>query len=108
MWIFPWKVDSSPRRREGSPRQMGPPRLGHACLGKPEGSEDGLFGPPRQGVAFLGKPLCLGKAMLHLGELAAVQGLCLGPIWSRSHGLVFYCCGMLRGPLCDLFEYVIA
>ena len=69
MWIFPWKVGSSPRRGEGSPRRRGgsprrcgPPRRGHVHLGEPEDSECGLSGPHKRGVARLGE----GK--LHLGD----------------------------------------
>ena len=61
MWIFTWKVGSSPRQREGSPRKKGLHRRGHARLGEPKDSEDGLSSPPRGGVA------CLGEGRLSLG-----------------------------------------
>ena len=51
MWIFPSKVGSSPRRREGSPRRRGSPRHGHACLGEPWDNEDGFL--VRLGEALL-------------------------------------------------------
>ena len=58
--IFPRKIDSLPRRREGSPRRRVPPRCGHVLLGKPNDNECGLSGPPNRGVARLGEPLRLG------------------------------------------------
>ena len=45
--------------------------------------------------------------LVRLGEPAIVRGLCLWPIWGQSRGLVSDCCGLLLGPLCYLFEYVI-
>ena len=39
---------ATPRRREGLPRRKGPPRHGHARLGKPEDSGGGLSGLPRR------------------------------------------------------------
>ena len=79
VWIVPWKVGSSPWRR-------GPPR--HVCLGEPKDSECGLSGPPKQACD------CPSPAFV----------ACLGSV----HGLVCDCCGLLRGPLCDLFECVMA
>ena len=48
MWIFPWKVGSSPRQREGSHRPRGSPKSGHARLGELGDSGDGLSGSPRR------------------------------------------------------------
>ena len=79
VWIFPWKVGSSPRRR-GSPR--------HVRLGEPEDNECGLSGPPRQACD------CPSPTFVAY----------LGPV----RGLVCDCCGLLRGSLCDLFECVMA
>ena len=64
MWIFPWKVGSSPRRK--------------ARLGETGDIEDGLSGLPR-----------LGKGRLCLEEPATVRGLCLWHVWGRSYGSVF-------------------
>ena len=71
MWIFPWKVGSSLRRREGLPRRR-------AGLGETEDSEDGLSGLPR-----------LGKGRLRLGEPATVRGLCSWHVWGPSCGPIF-------------------
>ena len=103
MKIFTRKIGALPRRREGSPRSRGPLRRGHAHLG-----EDRLSGSPRRGVARLSEPLRLDEGKLRLSMPAGVRGLCLWPISGRSHGSVCDCCGLLRGPLCDLFERVIA
>ena len=50
----------------------------------------------------------LGEERLHLREHVTVRGLCLRLVWGRSCGLVYYYCGLLRGPLCDLFGCVSA
>ena len=62
MWIFLWKVGSSPRQREGSLRLRGSPKSEHARLGELRDSGDGLSGPPKRArdcprlvfVAYLG------------------------------------------------------
>ena len=59
-------------------------------------------------LVCLGKPLRLGEDRLCLGELTIVRGLCLQPVWGRSRGLVCDWCGLLRGPLYDLFECVVS
>ena len=43
-----------------------------------------------------------------LGKLVTVWGLCLWPVWGQFCGLICDCCGLLWGPLCDLFGCVIA
>ena len=106
MKIFTRKIGAMPRHREGSPRSRGPLRHGHTRLGEPRDSEDGLSGSPRRGVARLSEPLRLGGGKLSVP--AGVQVLCLWPILGRSRGSVCDCCGLLQGPLCDLFERVIA
>ena len=78
-------------KRRGSPRRRGPPRRGHVHLGEPGDSEDKLSGPPMRKEATARRAYD-----------------CLRPVWGRSHGPICDCCGLLRGPLCDLFEYVIA
>ena len=108
MKIFPRKIGAMPRRREGSPRSRGTLRRGHARLGEPEDIVDRLSGSPRRGVACLSEPLHLGRGKLRLSVPVGFRGLCLWPISGRSRGSVCDCYGLLRGPLCDLFERVIA
>ena len=109
MKIFTWKITATPRRREGplrrrgSPRRKGLPRSRLLRLGEPGDSGGGYSGPPRQSVAHLGESLRLGRGRLHLGILVMVQGLCLRPVSSQSHGPLCDYHGLLRGPLCDLF-----
>ena len=62
---------------------------------------------PRYGVTRLGEPLRLGRGKLHLGVPVIVQGLCLWHVLGQSHGPVCDYCGLVRGPLCDLFGRVI-
>ena len=91
MKIFIWKIAATPRRRKGPPKR----RL--LLLGELGDNGGGHSSPPRRSIAHL------GGCRLLLGIPAMVQGLCLRPVSGRSRGLVCDYCGLLRGPLCDLF-----
>ena len=49
----------------------------------------------------------LSKGRLRIGKPGTVRGPRLWLVWGRSRGPVCDCCGLLQGPLYDLFECVI-
>ena len=97
---------SSLRRRCGSSHGSLILRLseGKARLGQGVRPGMGMFALANPGTVKMDFMVCLGE----LGEPVIVRGLCLWAVWGRSLGPVSDCCGLLRGPLCELFECVIA